>query len=69
MIIASNPFHEEAKEALLGHVELAKQLNKPGYLRALAGFLDSFQFGSRQWISTHVSHLTPAKQRFWDHKP
>ena len=68
-IIASNPLHEEAKEALLGQVALAKQLNKPGYLRTLAGFLDSFQFGSREWISTHISHLTPAKQRSWDHKP
>ena len=68
-IIASNPLHEEAKEALLGQVALAKRLNKPGYLRTLAGFLDSFQFGSCEWMSTHVSHLTPAKQRSWDHKP
>ena len=30
----------------------------------MAGFLDS-----PGWRSTHVSHLTPAKQRSWDHRP
>ena len=58
-------YHEEAKRVLLRQVELSRKYRKTDWLSCLAKLLDTYQFDTRDWISSHFSPLAPIKTSAW----
>ena len=62
-------YHEEANRVLLRQVEQARKYRKTDWLSCLAKLLDTYQFDTRDWISSHVSPLAHIKTSAWSNQP